>query len=38
MFIEHFNAANRLSFGKSEDESNGEREDDDGGEFTSRYV
>ena len=36
MFKEHFNAANWLSFGESEDESNGEREDDDGGEFAIR--
>ena len=29
MFKEHFNADNRLSCGESEDESNGEREDND---------
>ena len=27
MFKEHYNAANRKSFGESEDESNGEREE-----------
>ena len=33
MFKEHFNAANRLCVGESQNESNGERDDDDDGTF-----
>ena len=33
-----FQCSNRLSFGESDEESNGEREDDDEREFASRYL